>query len=110
MCDFVAFVQFNSKATLKVILLHGYFSRFLNCGDVTRSRNTSRMRFSNIERTQKNMAFFHGYMGQGIQEICGRQGLKNYNFLKAVFQKFYLVRFEFLDPYTGLIGIFFKIC
>ena len=56
------------------------------------------------------MAFFHGYMGQGIQEICGRQGLKNYNFLKAVFQKFYLVRFEFLDSYTGLIGIFFNIC
>ena len=110
LCDFVAFVQVNSKATLKVILLHGYFSRFLNCGDVTRSRNTSRMRFSNIERTQKNMAFFHGYMGQGIQEICGRQALKNYNFLKAVFQKFYLVRFEFLDPYTGLIGIFFNIC
>ena len=61
-------MQFNSEVTVKVTLLHDCFSRFLNCADVTRLRNASRMRFSNIEYKQKNVVFIHGHMGQDIQE------------------------------------------
>ena len=35
---------------LKVTLLHGCFSRFLNCTNGTKSRNASRMVFGNIPR------------------------------------------------------------
>ena len=42
-------VTFSKPATvLKVTLLHGYFSRFLNCANGTKSRKTSHFFFFRI--------------------------------------------------------------
>ena len=69
--DLVSFVQFEkrekhpwrsvtfSKALLKVTLLHGCFSRFLNCTHDTKSRNASQIWMMILETTSSWFNLLH---------------------------------------------------
>ena len=58
MHDLVPFVKFYKReihpwrSVLKVTLLHGCFSRFLNCSDCTKLRNASHIIETNVILTQ----------------------------------------------------------